>query len=306
MNRLGPPAALAAGLGLLALINASVLGVAAWNRRGGPRGQITLTERELALPEFREEESSVLSLSLALGDVPPPPVARVFWNRGRRPPREEHPWLDRAKLRELGFRTGLETEGPVTPESFREEPPRLLFLALEFEGEAWRRWLAKQEAGLEELRRKGESGGAEQGELREAETLFELDRTMRSRLIPVDAAADPESLERRYPDRSRHLVVRGTVSLSLLRPLEGAPRVEARVEVLPDRVHVPVSLRGEFREFLPRETAAGALKRRAGSREAAWPSPVPPRYRAVLAFGRRFDPWLVSAAPIAGGAEAGR
>jgi hypothetical protein len=218
----------------------------------------------------------------------------VAWRRRYRLPRAKHPWLDRAKLRELGFRADIDPSDPAAQEACEREGGRSIFLVLEFEGEAWRRWLADREDRVGELRRKVESGAADRKELQDAEALLALDRVMRSRLFPVDAGLDLESLRRRYPDPSRHLVVRGIVSLAVIRPEGGPARLDSILEVLPDKVHVPVGIRPLLLPFLARETQEQAFERERKEGEAAWPAPAPPRYRAVLAFGRRLEPWLVS------------
>jgi len=297
VRRLGSPGAVAAGLALVLIADAAILATAGWNRRGGPLSEIVLTERELAVPEYREEENTGLALSLVLGDEPPSGVERSAWRKRYRLPRAKHPWLDQAKLRELGFRADIDPSGPAAQEACEREGDRSVFLVLEFEGEAWRRWLAEREERVGELRRKVESGAADRKALEDAETLLALDRVMRSRLFAVDAGLDLGSLLRRYPDRARYVVIRGIVSLAVSRPEEGAARLDTVLMVLPDRVHVPAGIRRGLLPFLPGETQEQVFERERKEPEAAWPSPAPPRYRAVLALGRRLEPWLVSVAP---------
>lgn len=296
MRRVASPGAVAAGLALVLVADAAILATAGWNRRGGPRAEIVLTGRELSVPEFREEENTGLALSLILGDEAPPGVERVAWRRRYRLRREEHPWLDRAKLRELGFRADIDPSDPEAQRACEKAGSRSVFLVLEFEGEAWRDWLAEREERVGDLRRKVESGAADRKALEDAEALLALDRVMRSRLLAVDAGLDPGSLLRRYPDRARHVVVRGIVSLAVSRPEEGAARLDTVLSVLPDRVHVPAGIRRGLLPFLPGETQKQVFERERKEPEAAWPVPAPPRYQAVLAFGRRLEPWLVSVA----------
>jgi hypothetical protein len=297
VRRFGSPGVVAAGLALVLIADAAILATAARNRRGGPLAEITLTGRELSLPEFREEDNSGLSLSLVLGDEPPPGVRRAAWRKGVRLPRVEHPWLDPAKLRDLGFRADIDPSDPEAREACEKEGSRTVYLVLEYEGEAWRDWLAGREERVGELRRKVDSGAADRKTLENAEALLALDRTMRSRLFAVDAGLDLEGLLRRYPDRARHAVARGIVSLGIFQPAEGAARLAANLQVLPERVHVPAGIRPTLLPFLPRETEDQVLKRERSEVEVAWPAPAPPRYRAVLALGRRLEPWLVSVAP---------
>ena len=53
MKRLPVSRSLAAALGLILLTNVALLATAGWNRRGEPRHQLSLTERELVLPGAR-------------------------------------------------------------------------------------------------------------------------------------------------------------------------------------------------------------------------------------------------------------
>ena len=297
MRRLGSPRAVIAGLALILIADAAILATAAWNRRGGPAAQIVLTGREVAMPEFREEDNTGLSLSLLLADDPPPGLERIAWRKRRLLPRVDHPWLDPEKLREIGFQTDIDPSDPGAEEACEKEGPRSVYLVLEFEGEAWESWLAGREERVGELRRKVESGEADRKTLEDAEAILALDRVMRSRLFVVDAGLDPESLRSRYPDRARHVIVRGIVSLRVFQREGEEARLEAILEALPDRVHVPVGIRPALLPFLPRETRDQALERERKKAEAAWPAPEPPRYRAVLAFGRRLEPWLVSVSP---------
>jgi len=297
MRRLGSPGAMAAGLALVLIADAAILATAAWNRRGGPQAEIALTGRELAAPEFREEENTGLALSLLLADDPPPGVERIAWRKRFRLPRVDHSWLDAAKLRELGFRADINPSDPEAQEVCEKEGPRSVLLVVEFEGEAWKAWLAGREEDVGELRRRVESGAADRKTLENAEILLALDRVTRSRLFPVDAGLDLESLRRRYPDRARHAMVRGIVSLRVFQREGEEARLGTILQLLPDRVHVPAAHREGLAPFLPRETEGQVLERERREAEVAWPSPAPPRYRAVLAFGQRLEPWLVSVSP---------
>ena len=49
---------LLANIALVVITNAAILGVAAWNRWGTPRAALELSERELAMPSFKQPEST--------------------------------------------------------------------------------------------------------------------------------------------------------------------------------------------------------------------------------------------------------
>lgn len=269
--------ALLAGCALIVIVNAAILGAAASNRRRDRLAELTLTERELAVPAYREAESSGLRLTLKFVSEPPPRVQRIEWRKRVDLPVVDYPWLDRGKLVDLGFHLGPESK-PIG---------RTAFIALELDGDSWARWLAAREDRLRK-----------QLPTVEAEAVLAIDRTMRSRLVPIDAGRDAEALRRRFPDRSRYLIVEG-----LVRTVQGSPgdaswRGEIATLVVSD-VCVPRELAPAMKKFLPRETQAEAFASERREGEASWPAPAPPRYRAVIAFGRRNEPWLVSVSGIA-------
>ena len=248
---------LLAGLVLIALANAAALGGVAWNRRGEPEATVTLTERELRIPwsAINDEDDTGLDLQLEWN---------ARWSAGGSLPEG----LPLTTLHELGFR----------PAIGRREPPRTAWVVLEMDGEAWRRWVEKRRRQVEEERRKKPDGDCPPG------TDLELMQVSGSRLVAVDAGRDRHALRRRHPDRSRHLVVPGVVHVQEARPgvFEGVVS-DLRVE----SVHVPLKLRPVLDELvrderMRQETSSSAELNR------------PPRYRAVVAFGRRGEPWLVT------------
>ncbi len=272
--------ALFGGCALIVIVNVAILSAAARNLRGNRLAELTLTERELAVPEFREAESSGLFLKLKFASDPPPAVRRIAWrNRAELPP-VDYAWLDRGKLEALGFRLGTEP-GVIQ---------RTAFVALELDGDSWTRWLAARE---DRLRKRLPST--------EAEALLALDRTMRSRLVPVDAGRDAEALRRRFPDRARYLIVP-----ALVRAVQGGADADDLswrgqiAGVLVSDLHVPRELAPALNSFLPQETEVEVLKRDQRERQLSWPIPTSPRYRAVVAFGSRNEPWLVGVSEIGG------
>jgi hypothetical protein len=149
------------------------------------------------------------------------------------------------------------------------------------------------------VRQAVEEGTTEARALADAEAVLILDRTERSRLFPVDAGTDADALRGRYPDGRRYAVVAGLFRPKVVQPEEGTPTLGGRVwGLVVSRVHVPWRLRGGFQGFLPEETSDQLFERQQEEARSGWPSPSPPRFRAVLAFGRRHEPWLVSVATL--------
>lgn len=271
--------ALLAGCALIVIVNAVILGAAAKNRGGDQLAELRLTERELAVPEFREDESSGLFLTLKFASDSPPAIQRIARRKRADIPSVDYAWLDRGKLEALGFRLGTEP-GVIQ---------RTAFVALEFDGDSWTRWLAARE---DHLRKRLPQD--------EAEALLALDRTMRSRLVPIDAESDAGTLRRRFPDRSRYLIVPALVRAVQGGADGGDPSWRGQIaDVLVSDIHVSRELAPALKAFLPQETEAEVRKREQRERPLPWPSPTPPRYRAIVTFGSRNEPWVASVTEIA-------
>jgi hypothetical protein len=282
---------------LVLLTNAGVLARVAWNRSGEPAARLDLTERELALPgAWRDEENSGLALTLRF-HAPEP------W-------REEGAamasWLDREKLGELGFDVSVDPEAPAAERHYRSPLPREVWLVLEDEGEAWRRWLGGREEEVAEVRR--EAGRGEKGtdDLEAAERSLAADRVEATRLFAVDAGRDCDALRARYADPARYAVVPATVRLHWI-DIEEEPEDEpayltgAVDQVLVDRIHVPLRHRPAVESVLAERERRNRARDRPSARrsDAVTRSPgaaeelAPPLYRAELAVGRLGEPWLV-------------
>lgn len=274
-----------AAVGLVVAVNAVVLARVGLNRAGEPTARIEFTERELALPYYTQnEENTGLALTFE-------------WDQ----PEPTKTWLDRAKLEELGF------DVPSRPkwERVRQSLPRAVFVVLEHDGDSWRRWLAGRETKIERLAGELERGEATTRDLRCEREGLALDRVGKSRLFAVDAGRDPEALQRRYPEPSRFVVVPAWVSLVDARPRGGdseeAERlIYGRIDALEvEKVHVPLPLRPLLDARLAERRARGERRRPpptpGSDAEECFPGTQrePPAYRATVAWGRRYEPWLV-------------
>jgi hypothetical protein len=141
---------------------------AGWNRSGEPRLVITLTERELQLPPTggRTDEDPGLQLRVTY-DAPYEPL-------------EARNWLPETRLRELGFTMNVPAGAPQAVHTYDRVPPRVAWVAFEYDGPQWR----------DRERRR---------QLRAPERFPRV--VGASRLVPVDAGLDFDTLARRYPDR---------------------------------------------------------------------------------------------------------
>jgi len=283
MRRAGPLLAFA----LLLVTNAVVLVGVASNRRGQPDSSLVLTERELR-PGYIEKENSGMWLRLDWSDTD------NGWNR-------EQGWFDRRKLEEVGFDCRLSVADPSAELRYGKALPLQKYAVLEFEGEAWRRWLAGEEQALRDLEQQVERGTQAPKALEERRKAFESERAGHSRLFVVDVGKDAAELRRRYPDRSRHIVAGAILRLQYRKIWNdktrafGEPFLAGTVsELLVSTIHVPLD---------QRTVLDGILREKVGSAQPdGWTPPAyaygpfaaaTPRYEVTLDYGRRLEPWIV-------------
>ena len=240
MTRVAVPALVV----MLAVV--SLVGAAQWNRSGEPRLTITLTERELpliAVPPSATGEDPGVRLRIAF--------------EYRLEPLDARNWLPESRLREVGYFFNVPIGSPDAADEYDNVPPRVAWIAFELDGPAWREIERRRGLTPEEPRH------------------FPY---ARPRLVPVDAAADFETLRGRYP--TGHLIVRGVIRLGFVGPERGGPLVYGMLrEVVPANIAVPAHLRSVF-DGLP----------------DSGPGPeVTPRYEAEVAIGSLGLPYLRSA-----------
>jgi hypothetical protein len=259
-----------AGAALIAIGNAVALTGVAYNRSGEPRAVIEFSQREFAQPYVSPVDRENSGIALVLNWRMP--------ERGRRfaggvPLDVSVPWLGRDKLIELGF-----DPAALDDEDRRREwgrtLPRPAWVVLELDGPAYREALALSEAALARVEAL-QAGQPDDAELRRsvegARLQLERERHESSRLFAMDAGADRDELRRRYPDRSRQLILPVRIGLS---GYEDKPQGFI-AELGVSTVHVP-------------------LKHRAVIDSQG-------KYTVTLAFGRRDEPWIVDARAGTGG-----
>ena len=206
-------------------------------------GTLELTERELPLVQVPWESTATL-LELrwdVMSDTPD--------DRG--PPA----WLDATKLAELGYDCTVPMNSPNAKEHYTSLPPALVFLVLEYEGEAWRQACR--------------------------------DRKPKTRLFVVDAGRDADRLRDRYPDTTTHVLTRGVV-----RPfyqehslpggtLLATPRLRGWVvNALPNHVFAPQPHGRVLEDFRDRDPSAAESSERE------------PRFMVTVSWGSNYEPWV--------------
>ncbi|MGB5474338.1 MAG: DUF4824 family protein [Gammaproteobacteria bacterium] len=140
--------------------------------------------------------------------------------------------------------------------------------------------------GLDEKIQSGEST-LQQREYRQ-ESLERM-RQSSSRLVAVDAGTDAAVLRERYPDTTRYLISSAGIHLWIApapSPQENSdrPQVRGTLQLLVDRIHVPLQQRAALQTAL-----GGDVWNRAQRAEDAVKLP---RYSVLLNVGARHEPWL--------------
>jgi hypothetical protein len=246
--------AVAAALTLPVVFTAAALALVERNRSGG-RAAIVLTERELRLqPRSDDKSAAVLSID---------------WRTNSR---HQHTWLTRDKLRALGFRCDVDPLSRGAEEYYRRVVPRVVYVALEFDGPAWQQWLEEEE--LDDARRAESTGQPLPPGMRRV-------RETSSRLVVVDAGRDADTLASRYPDATRHLITAGVIQVIYdARNWPQAPLSGTVARLMPGRIHVPTALATALPPLLrPHEDTPAAS------------------YSVALRYGRRYEPWVERITP---------
>ena len=273
----------ALGFVVLAAANIFVLSGVAYNRTGAPETQIVLTERELRLPSRIHEENSALAL-------------RLGWRAlGKNEDDSHYPdwrtpgWLNAEKLTALGFDMNRYRGSDHNGNNYPEPIPKEVFIVLEIDGQPYRKALERAENALrkeESLFRLSPGDKRLRENFESAQKRLRRERMAETRLFAVDAGLDPIRLRKQYKDRTRFIITKG-----LVRP--GYRRAQEKKEVFGSvsrlsvaNIYVPLEYRQMFDSLLSQHKSR---KNEFG----------PPRYEVELAYGRRFEPWIVSVKPVA-------
>jgi hypothetical protein len=285
--------ALILGIGLILITNVVALGGVAWNRSGEPEATLTLTERELRVPYDwgRDRDNSGLSLTLdwrAIGldprDARGQAVPRGTWSEPFLSMSRMPAWLDSAKLASLGFSMSHPPNTRDGRTYYQKQVPKRVLLVLELNGPAYeiarsrmREWMAHEDSLMranptaQEFIRRAEFANTEQ----------EREEREGSRLFMVDAGLDGGALRSRYPDRTRYAIVRGAVKPQVDGPDSIASLQGQVMELAVERIHVPRRFRAVFDSVRNTRAPRGEF------------NTTP--FSAVIAYGRRLEPWLTSA-----------
>jgi hypothetical protein len=240
---------------------------------------LQLSQRELSKPAaWQREDDSGVSLHLQWR-VPvrihddDNALQRITYGFYAREP----DWLDADKLAALGFDTRPPLPSPDNNGDYDREPRREVFLVLELNGPVYRH-------ELDQVRQLTATATEKPDE---AKATLEKEEQQSSRLFAVDAGLDADALRAKYPDRAHYAIVRGTI-----RPRwaseRSPPTLSASIEALSvEEINVPRGMQAVFQDAAGQVVYSGDDEKRAP-------------FEAVVAFGRRQEPWMVGAARGAG------
>lgn len=271
--------ALLAGTILIAITNAVALGGVAYNRRGEPQSELRLTERELPIAhrDWLDNDNSGIDLGVAWRVHPAS-------TRSSAPYYAYNLHLDRVgseELMALGFDVSKSVDDLDAGLHYSRMPSRRAFFVLEFEGPAYQSALELSRLRLVEAQRRlalDPSSRDFKEQVGDAERDFRSEQTSTTRLFVIDAGADADALRARYPDGTRHAIMRGQIAIDLMQ--DSRPyRLVARVAQLDiELISVPHSLR----------SVVAPLARS----NARHNTDHAPRFEATVRIGRRLEPWL--------------
>jgi Domain of unknown function (DUF4824) len=225
------------------------------NRSGAVDSDITLTERELTEYYKADDEDSGVSLHLRWTDQ---------W-RSLYLLHSPAVWLDQKILQEVGFDISVAPSDKAASDFYARQRARRAFVALEYDGPAWRKWMDDVE--------------------HQAQQQFQVTprmeptnpREISTRLVAIDASSDAARLRGRHPDKGSVIIVPAVIRI-VVEP-KGAktaaqPQLHGSIEQIPSSIHVPLPFSEVFRR-LP-----------AGDRNTA-------TYRVHLRYGSLLEPWIV-------------
>jgi len=275
------------GAAVILLTNAVALLGVAYNRSGEPDSVLQLTQRELhpAYHGWGVHDNSGMALRLdwrliTTEQLDINNVTSEYSGYGGAPS-----WLDKAKLRELGFDLSRLEDTERGHRFYAGQLPQPALLVLEYDGAAYQRslQLVRGHAEREEALRAGNPGSKEfEQRARRAQELLQREEQSNSRLFVIDAGRDATALRAKYADRSRYAIVRGRLRLyaAFDKP---EPKVSAHVsELEPNEINIPKAQRSTFQEKMGISTPYSM-----GS------------FEVTLAIGKRLEPWIVKASRAA-------
>ena len=278
------------GFVVLAGTNIFVISGVIYNRSKGPVTLIELTERELQLPYWTNDENSGLALQLEWRTIGRD--KNDFYLGSWDSPT----WFNEIKLKELGFDIENTNSFVYSSEYYKVPIPKKAFVVLEYDGKLYKEALKRAEKNFEKekniLKADIESNS---NDFEWAETHLRDERESETRLFAIDAGLDANKLKEQYNDQTRFIVVPGIVKMRCnyndKKDNEAPVGYISRLCV--EKIHVPLKYRKTFDPIMSKEKPK-KYKFNISQRHIS----NLPRYKVKLAYGKRFEPWIQSVQAI--------
>jgi hypothetical protein len=255
------------------------------NRNGEAESQIILTERELQVPYRINKENSSLSLQIlwqSLGEK------NSVHGRGYQSPA----WLDTQKLKTLGF--NIDTISEHEDRKYRYYTSKECFIVLEYNGETYQKALKRAQIDLEE-KKEASDKAPQNKQLKSyysiAQNTLKNRKAYESRLYAIDAGNDDIALREKYPDRSRYIITKGLVYFNYNYQQKKAYGGISNLSI--PTIHVPLEFSKILDPIIEKERAD--MKK---TRTYYMAIRHAPYFKAKIAYGKRYEPWIISIEPL--------
>jgi len=253
-------------LGLVLLVGANifVLSGVIYNWTGEPATVIELTERELQMPYWTNEDNSGLSL-------------RLKWQT-----LDDNLWFDEEKLKNIGYNVKKYAGNDEYLEYRKVPVPKKVYIAFEYNGSKYKEAVKRAEIKVEKETNALKTGiEKNKNDLEWAEKNLKNIKDYWSRLYPVDVGLDADILNKKYNEPGKFIVVPG-IAIIKYNYRNNKKEVYGRISQLAvEKINVPLKFRKTF-DSLPERNKLNKYK------------PIPPRYKVKLAYGKRLEPWIQS------------
>ena len=270
---------------VLLITNLIVLLGAYMNRSGEPASQLVLTERELLVRDSINKENSSMSLQIlwqSLGEK------NSVHGRGYQSPS----WLDTQKLKTLGY--DIDTINKHEDQRYRYYNSKECFIVLEYNGEAYQEALRRAQINLEE-KKEASDNAPQDKQLKSyysiAQNTLKNRKAYESRLYAIDAGNDDIALREQYFDRSKYIIAKGLVYLHYNYQQKRAYGGISNLSI--PTIHVPLEFNKILEPIIEKERTE--MKK---TRMYYMTIRHAPYFKAMIAYGKRYEPWIISIEPI--------
>ena len=249
---------------LLIATNALMLLGVYLNRTSETTSEVTLTQRELQLSNRIQKENNSVSLRL---------VYRTENRSG-----SHNNFLNHDKLKELGF----DTDKHLYSKEGSRATTKEVFVVLENDGEAYKRSLKSAEAALtknEALYSANKDDERSQRAYENAKNELAREQISQSRLFAVDAGLDYERLRQKYPDKTKHLILKGVVRLVKEHKEKSFYGYIQHLNI--QTIHLPYKFKHLLKDIKPMINHKNEQS-------------TPPKYKMEVKYGSRYEPFITS------------